>query len=152
MGYDLIGYLVVGDKDLTPFKEAATEQAKKVFALVHSASTKFIDGALESPLSEEEAQYFSAAFSDIDIEDYPEMLKDKLDFIQAEVASPEAFVKDFFYFWKYPDNRDTNYRYYNGKQIVFSGAESFGDEPDGHGYQMLKLADMLGLFPVCNIE
>ena len=152
MGCDLIGYTVIGDKDLAARKEAAIEQAAKVLELIKSGANKFVDGDLAEALSEEEAAYFSASFADIDIEYSPEMLKDKLDYILVEISDAKSFVSDFLYFWKYPHNRDTNYRYYGDKQIIFAGGESYGEEPTGHGYTMLKLADMLDLFPVLNIE
>lgn len=152
MGYDLIGYTVVGDVDLEPYKEQAVEQAKKVMMLVHSASDKFTEGELTHPLSDEELDYFTAAFPDIEIETYPEMFKDKLDYIKEEIFKPESFVDDFVYFWKYPHHRDTNYRYYKGRQIVFAGGESHGDEPTGRGYTLLKVADMLGLFPIFHLD
>ena len=154
MGAELIGYLLVGDKDLSQYRDAAIAQAEKFLAIVKSGHAKFIDGELATPLSGEESDYFTFAFPDIDINVYPEMLKDKLDFILDEIGIKlaESVVDDFLYFWKYPHNRDTNYRFHNGKQIVFAGGESHGDEPSGFGYNTLKLADMLGLFPACNIE
>ena len=152
MGYDLIGYTVIGEKDLAAHKDAAIEQVAKVLELIKSALTKFIDWDLVEALSEEEAAYFAASFADIDIEYSPEMLKDRLDYILEETGDAESFVSDFLYFWTYPSHRDTNYRYYGDKQIVFAGGESHGEEPTGYGYTILKLADMLDLFSVFHIE
>jgi len=59
----------------------------------------------------------------------------------------ESFLREFAYFWK-KGSRDSVTRsspYNDGHQIIFAGELSWGDEPEGYGYQMLKKFIDLGI-------
>jgi hypothetical protein len=57
----------------------------------------------------------------------------------------DEFVTEFVEFWNRPDSRDAAYRMVGEHKVVFAGDRSWGDEPDGYGYRMLRDADTLGL-------
>ena len=56
---------------------------------------------------------------------------------------PEPVVKEFVDWWRSLNARDTTFRVDPDdprQRIVYAGDMSYGDEPDGRGYQMLKRA------------
>lgn len=75
--------------------------------------------------------------------DYKEPIKTKTEF--------KEFVKEFIEFWNDGGARDSNSRLYKTKKIVIAGDMSWGDSPEGYGYQMFEkmyknnLEDFFGL-------
>ena len=57
----------------------------------------------------------------------------------------EEFITEFVAFWNDPNTRDAVWRMVGDQKVVFAGDRSWGDEPDGYGYRMLRDADTLGL-------
>jgi hypothetical protein len=85
--------------------------------------------------------------------DYKSLVEQALDACGYEVeaqhvfsATPEELakiVRDFVGGWNKPNHRDTAWREDPDKperKVVIAGELSWGDEPDGAGYQMLKRA------------
>jgi hypothetical protein len=48
--------------------------------------------------------------------------------------------------------RDTSSREYKGRLIVSCGDSTWGDEPDGEGYTIMKRIDELGIWGAFNFE
>jgi hypothetical protein len=48
--------------------------------------------------------------------------------------------------------RDQSYRFWKNRRIVVAGEMSWGDEPEGYGYQLLKRARAMGLLDALGIE
>lgn len=70
-------------------------------------------------------------------------------------TTPIRFLKGFLDFWNRDTPRDTVKRTDPDdpeQQIVVAGEMSWGDEPGGYGYQMLKAADYLQLMPLLGIR
>jgi hypothetical protein len=79
------------------------------------------------------------------------------EFEEEEEITKEAFVKfidDFYDFWK-SSSRDASSRIDpddKTQQIVFAGDMSWGDEPDGYGYGLLKQLLECGVDEVLGIK
>jgi hypothetical protein len=129
MGADLIGFIAVGP---ATFTEDQTTKARKTFEAERTrveALCAESDDAWEV-LSDDDCQIYYAlrAFKDSD-----------------------EFFTALKYVWEEFSGRDVAGRMYNGKQIVFAGDMSWGDTPDGIGYNVLrvlmctKVGDDLGI-------
>jgi hypothetical protein len=84
---------------------------------------------------------------------------DECDIDNLSSEKPEEALESFLSLWNDVDGgfRDTNSRYFRlgkGKrhQLLVAGDMSWGDEPDGAGYQIVKRANLLGLFPLLGIH
>lgn len=71
-------------------------------------------------------------------------------------TDPETVLDSFLNVWNGGEGRDVNFRVFKvgGKtrKFLVSGDMSWGDEPDGYGYQTIGEARRLGLFPLLGIE
>jgi len=125
MGANYVGYIVIGPN--RPFTEEEIERAVKVYKTVEQETVcpeceeRVTDGVCEGCGR-----------------DYPE---------------PDMDLDEFReYLTSWPlDYRDVGWRVYKDKRVVCAGEMTWGDEPDGSGYQWFKrilswgLADALGL-------
>jgi hypothetical protein len=126
MGADYIGYIVVGPN--RPFTEEEIERAVKAYVALEQTSVcpscgdHVSDGACEGCF-----------------EDYPEpdMTPDEL---REHLAD-----------WPL-DYRDVGRRVFKGGLIVCAGEMTWGDEPDGLGYQWLKQVVSWGLGEALGLE
>jgi hypothetical protein len=150
MGADLCSYIVVG-----PLKIEFTEElqdkvrahAAKLVSLMRGIQAKIETG---TPLTEEEEQaseyYEFTQFGD----DYAiEEIESMLEYLDEEkmLEACKDLCKDWPFCY-----RDTNYREYEGKIILTAGEMTWGDEPEGTGYQTLKQMDKIGLLKLCGIN
>lgn len=74
---------------------------------------------------------------------------------ELKEATPSRFLRVFLDFWVRGTPRDTATRDdpdNRAQQIVVAGEMSWGDEPEGYGYQMLKAANYLQLMPLLGIR
>lgn len=74
---------------------------------------------------------------------------------EQQVDSPARFLAAFLEFWQEGAPRDTAKRDDpddSDQQIVIAGEPSWGDEPSGYGYQMLKASNLLGVTPLLGIR
>lgn len=156
MGIDLIGLMPWGPVKLDRAKRTeAIERAKRVIELV-LALNKIVEERGQA-LPEAEAQEHLP-------EDTPEWIKEEVEQWGLDklpeplyLDTVESFVDEFLDFWDDPSGRDVVSRI-AGKpgskryQVIFCGGDSFGEEPSGTGYDMLKTATRLGLYEVFGIE
>ena len=147
MGADMIGYLLVGPKSIASKRDEAIEQVTSELALVKDIEQTLIDGKL---LTKEQIDHLESNSVDAD---YPEHIQSIYTDVLTGIESPEKYVDELIEFWDgNAYARDTASRYYGDKQIVFAGGATWGDDPDGYGYIMLKRLTMFNLEPVLGIE
>jgi hypothetical protein len=82
-------------------------------------------------------------------EDDEVALKDE--FRNTDIA--HQFLDRLIKFWDKPYMTwDSASRIIGKKRIVFSGTSTWGDEPQGTGYQLLKRVDKLGIATMLKLE
>ena len=121
MGADLISYIVIVPKKL--------DESRK------EAAVKQIERLLADP-EFQTAQY-----------------EDHEDLVSAFEGPAKDLVDNLFEICT-SGARDVNDRYVSNedqRKILVAGELSWGDEPDGFGYQTLKWASIFGLFPLFDI-
>lgn len=67
-------------------------------------------------------------------------------------CSPEGAVAELLETWNKRTWTDVNTRDYGTRQILVAGGVSYGDEPEGVGYQACKRASQLGLLRLYGIK
>ena len=145
MGMDLIGYMVKGPRNLDPvMREGAAALVKQKLDELQALLEKVGYG------SEEAVEYdFREVFAE-----YP-WAYDEEDLAALAESSPEAIVNNLYELWVH-GARDTSSRLDPDDKhsiIMFAGAGTWGDEPEGFGYQTLRDADRVpGLFSILNIR
>jgi hypothetical protein len=161
MGIDLIGFIAKGPLDLSGKKEIAIKflEQRNVFLKESIAKIQSVlnddvnldddvnyaklfnnDKLLNNFLEENRESYY----------DIPELIEDKL-----IIDNPKKLVEEFIDFWANGYARDATSRLDPDdptKIIMFAGSESYGDEPNGYGYNMLKKAFQVGLRDIFNIK
>jgi hypothetical protein len=161
MGIDLIGFIAKGPLDLSNKKEAAIKflEERNLFLKKNVAKIQSIlddnlnldddvnyeklfnnDKLLNNFLEENQGSYY----------DIPELIEEDL-----IIDNPEKFVEEFIDFWANGYARDATSRLDPDdptKIIMFAGSESYGDEPNGYGYNMLKKAFQVGLRDIFDIK
>jgi len=124
MGADQIGYLVKGPAEIPETSIRAAVRACR------RLRKELLDEAGPDANEEERVDAaLSRTGEFFDPEDIPE--------------DPEPIIREFVDWWRAQDSRDTCSRQDpdNPKQLlVFAGEMSWGDEPDGRGYKMLRQA------------
>jgi hypothetical protein len=145
MGADMISYIIVGPKKLTLNSETESEILKLAKAAVAAAIKACEqDGEVDTGsgffdftrLTEEEKNLLAT------IDEH------EVDYIAGLDA--EAVFTEFVAMWNDCDSRDCNARDFTPPggivyQILTAGDMSWGDEPDGAGYQAIKAALALGI-------
>jgi hypothetical protein len=129
MGADLIGYLVKGPAKIpeSRIKAAVRKCLKQRQTLLDDAGKGANRGQRMDVALSATGEYF-------DPEEIPE--------------NPEAEIREFVDWWHGMGGRDTCCRTDPDnprEMLVFAGDMSWGDEPDGYGYQMLKRAHTWGV-------
>lgn len=139
MGADLIGYICVGPKKISEAQaQAAEAKAWQVFQGLRNWWQGFLlPPEIERTLSliqiDEPSELESLSFGDKGIKT---ATKDDID----------ALVDQIVGFWNDPMSRDSVNRWISDtEKVVFCGEASWGDEPDGHGYVMLKMVHVLNI-------
>lgn len=170
MGADLIGYIVVGPAELDKSKEkkqALMEQAEKDKKLIDEISKLLTEKGLDdadydaqiAALSDKQRTYVEGLNERREGDSWfreEEDVNNLLDWAE-EAFTPEAvesIIEDLFAVW---DNgaRDSMSRSLPGdptQRILACGELSWGDEPDGWGYQTLKKADRAGILDAYGIR
>jgi hypothetical protein len=144
MGADLVGYHVMGPMKLDGRKKKAAirqvTEMKKVLKEFYNIHGRDPDSAFVKDLYK--ATFFTHLCSSTLLEELRCL---------DEIKYPEKFVTEFLSFWKSPYN-DCSYRITpTGLMVIFAGEMSWGDEPSGSGYQMLKKAEFSGLMDLYDI-
>ncbi len=151
MGADLIGYMCIGPKRITAAqKRAATARAKEIFKALRkwyaddeesgTPEVPEILQGLELGGIEEPCELESLAFGNAN-------------FTVADKLHVEVVVARIVQFWNDPDSRDSVCRDISDtEKVVFCGDISWGDEPDGTGYYLLKMAHLLDILEPLGIH
>ena len=138
-----MGYLVVGPKTFTTTTvEKAVEYVSKLVKIAESISRAMPVKKDVQPLVNQAVEMGVIIEEDEFVEEFIELMIG---------VNAKEYVESFLYFWETP-SRDTIHRYLSDSQIVCAGEQTWGDEPQGYGFQMLKEADFLGLLKVLGIE
>ena len=124
MGAEQIGYLCKGPMKIPTRKIKAAVRAclKQRHALLADAGEGATRGERSDAALAATGEYF-------DPEDIPK--------------NPASSIRAFVEWWQHIEGRDTCSREDPddpGQKLVYAGDMSYGDEPDGQGYQMLKQA------------
>ena len=155
MGADLITYMLVGPNKLADDpkkKEKAILHASRMIAAVTAWQTLHDEHQNSDDAQDEievpatlirELKHFGIDPTTCYIDDYNSGVVG----VDAETA-----VNDLFTLWNDGGYRDVNTRGYRTRQILVAGDMSWGDEPDGAGYQICKRCERLGLFRIYGIE
>lgn len=137
MGAEQVGYLVRG-----PGKITARQIRAAVRACRRQRRELLLDMAPgESTRDERMDAALSATGEYFDPEDIPE--------------NPEPQIREFVAWWSRPGTRDTARRQDPddpGQVLLYAGDMSWGDEPEGGGYRMLKQAYTWGYVEALGIR
>jgi len=152
MGANLIGYLVKGPRTLDVSKQ---DKAVDRVLRVLEVCKKYNDWA-ENPDNIGEEYDFSELDGLVDLADAEEVfdLADIVIGFPATKESAEKIVNDLIYNWP-PRARDVVCKIDpddENQVIVFCGDMSWGDEPEGIGYQMLKDGFMFGVWSLFGVR
>lgn len=136
MGAEQVGFIVVGPVKIPAGRikaaaKACSVQRRKLLKLV----------APDAPRYERRDAVLSETGEDFNPADIPE--------------NPEQDIRAFVDWWNSGGSRDTCSRQDpdNSRQkIVYAGEMSWGDEPQGYGYQMLKKAFAWGVAEALGIR
>ena len=141
MGADLCAFIQIGP-------DQVTDEDKVLAAIEHAREVCDIAREVVAELDSSDA--------DLDEQDLPDELghiANASDVFQIVDIDCEKTVRDFVEFWNTCQARDTTFRYHTaGTKIVVSGERTWGDEPDGVGYQRIKMAHLLGFLSVLGID
>jgi hypothetical protein len=156
MGAELIGYQTMMPEKLTKEEEkiinAHLDELETLLKgkdfIKKLAKEKTCDDPLLKKLNDIAplipSEMENITFDSDDEEDQVE-LKDLIESVYEYIPEARKFIKSICGFW----GRDTSYRGYTilGRTFyaVFAGEMSWGDEPDGEGYLLLKNLDRVGV-------
>lgn len=140
MGADLITYIVVGPEKLNitkALRKRVITRIENVASTVKQAQKDPDFDWSEDPLIGSMGEDLNEIEWVVDIE-------------------PEKFLNNFVAMWNKGEARDTNGRIVkmHGKKmrVVVAGDVTWGDEPSGDGYIMLRDAERLGLYELLNLH
>lgn len=152
MGADFISYCVFGPRKLSLGKKMMTKAQKQMTEFVKKAvaleelEKKADDGV---PGADDAL----GVFMDENLRPYQEV--SDITWATAYKKDPMKLVKELIEIW-HKSPRDSNWRYVPGsnqKRIVwYCGEMTWGDEPDGEGYQTMRRADLAGLHEIFGLE
>jgi len=161
MGADLIGYFAKGPRTLsTQAFAAAVAEADRRLAWLRRAEahleldndTKLIELLAGCPWAERDAAHVPP--EQIDTETLRIEIARLCDMVgSVEELTGEQAVKQFVESWP-PLFRDAAHVVdpdCPDKLIVFAGERTWGDTPDGAGFQLLSRAGVLGIAPILGV-
>lgn len=139
MGADLLGYMLAGPVEI---RENRDKAIKKAMETVEKCK------AIEDPDPCEDFEINENILSGAEVESIALM----------EEAEVEEFVNEFINCWESDGcfGRDSTSRVFSTccdhMRVSFAGGMSWGDEPEGLGYTMLKQACLLGVAEALELE
>lgn len=170
MGANLIGYMMAGPTAIDP--ERAAQLVKQMMerrATLRRLFASVVEQG-EDALSEADKPIYAIAAGQLEgaglelpdefervpdesDEEFAVCCADEVDRLLGEMGLNEssiaAFVEEFIGFWNGGGSRDSVGRDVRcGREtcrVIFAGEQSWGDEPDGYGYGLLKRAALSGL-------
>jgi hypothetical protein len=150
MGADFISFLAIGPVKLSASKATRKKAEKRVTEFVTEA-LRYMDAEIQEGdegLAVMEEVRSNPMFTHLD-------LTYDIHWVKEFSANPLKLLENFLELWD-GGSRDSDSRTIPRdklrRKVVFAGEMSWGDEPDGHGYQTLKHSDAAGLFTVYGIE
>lgn len=156
MGAELIGWHAKGPTTLGGDDRLKAVAAAAEIRRITQIVLKTFQQRRDAQTDEEEAKFpFPAVARNVDF--LVEAWDNEEERLMRRIAEMDVagFVDTFIRWWNNGhQSYDTNSRWDpddNDKVLVFAGASSWGDEPDGEGYTMLRDADRLGVLAACNI-
>lgn len=144
MGRDLVGYMVKGPVHLPKEKDHE--------ALAHLAKMRqcFVEISGAKDRTPEEYQEIWERWSDKGRRD--DYWFTEFEFIFPEHLSDEDILQKFKDFWELPTARDTAFRTFGDEMVVFAGDSSWGDSPNGEGYEILRMAYCLEILEIYGVH
>jgi hypothetical protein len=158
MGADLIGYMVKAPVELPKDRiDEAVAQANSVISFAHEFVKKQEDNEEGYTLLEElgytdedvAKALGNSELDDCELENELEVLAGRYD-----IGDGEKVVKEFLDNWPYI-GRDVSFRRDpddDSQCYMFAGDMSWGDEPEGFGYETLRSVFQLGFAEYFNIR
>ena len=142
MGADLIGDMCVGPIHIEEAQAKTAE--KRAWEIVQALKVWYGDDEGEGEQPE-----LLKGLDLVDIDKPYHM--ESLDFGGADIKAAtkediDALVGEIVGFWNDPSSRDSVDRWISKtEKVIFCGEMSWGDEPSGYGYRMLKMAHILNI-------
>lgn len=141
MGRDLIGIMYAGP---VKFSDEDFSKAAETFQHYISSFKAFEASLNEIEDPEEVSSLQEDFFSSINV--LPDDFEERWDSFDSAVSlfkTGEDFVSAIQHVWS-GESRDVYYRDFSPTKdasfrVVFAGDSSWGDEPDGYGYRILKM-------------
>ena len=150
MGADFISYCCIGPIKLSASKKMRQKADQRV--------AKFIDLACHSmTLADDEVEEHDEELQNLARHPFFKHLElpEDVRWAQEYKGQPEKLVEEFLELW-HGGSRDSDSRAIPKdklkRKVVFTGDMSWGDEPDGYGFTMLKRADQSGLLDIYGVE
>jgi len=138
MGADLIAYTVVGPPKLKPSKVLRKKALKRASNIVGAA----LQSQKDPDFDWDQDKFLKGIQSE--------------DWEAVSTLEPERVLEDLLEIWEGGGARDSTTRVVTiGKQtvrVLTCGDMSWGDEPNGWGYQTLRDADRLGILDALGIK
>lgn len=149
MGADLIGYMCIGPQHITGNQMAAAQVRawdifrglREWYASEENVRPEILDGldlgGIDDPCELESLKFRSQ------------------DITSAVKVDIQALVAEIVQFWNDPNAsaRDSVCRNISGtEKVVFCGEMSWGDEPSGYGYSLLKMVHVLDILEPLGIR
>lgn len=139
MGADLVGYLLKGPKRIDEEKQsAAIAQIKRVQELIQRITADDPDDDIEAATAE-----------------FQRLVFDRYRPMDTYDCVPEDLINEFVDLWETSASRDV----VSGtdpddktQQIMFAGGTSYGDDPDGFGYQTIHMLNAFNGLTILGIK
>lgn len=146
MGADLITYIMVGPKTVELTPEAHAAESARLDILLRDMQT-----VISSEPADEVADDIADEIADLYRESYEYLMA----CLVAEYPDGASFLDAAIEFWNNPFGRDANVR--EGcptpdEKIVVGGDTSYGDEPEGSAYEMMRVMDRLRICDALGIK
>lgn len=166
MGADLITYFCYGPKKLSEKKiPKAVAQAKAAVALAKTIlemedlreAGKMTEEAFAQEMGALDQSPLRHLMGGIESKRSITLLVTEDNFHELRVIEqldPDAVVHDLLHIWNH-GSRDSTWRPVPGHRNLIglvAGEMSWGDEPDGYGYQTLKNASLVGILPIFGVK
>lgn len=154
MGSGLIGHLLKGPFDLAPSKK---DEAVQVATRLRDAYKMVYDTAYGDEPFDFEHHYYALVQKAADrfgVELDSDAVDDEWALERTVLLDPKKVVESLYAVWdgdardvvSRPDPDDST------TQLIFAGEPSWGDEPEGYGYETLRDSRILGLHAFFNIR
>ena len=161
MGADLIGYMVRGPVQFSAAAVKRAEGAAHKARALANAVLAHLDRREKLPVGPtglerevgaafDKGEVLSAFFPWL-ADEYETVAEARAEIVALAEATAETEVATFVAWWR-EGARDTVSRVFGAKQVVFCGDMSWGEEPEGAGYETFKRASRFGITAALGVE